>query len=69
MYAQVTAMNATITNLQDAMSKGHAALQKSIDKNYDDFDKRLTRIENDVYTTRFSRAKGSEITPQPNAIP
>lgn len=59
MYGQMSAMNTNLTNMQDTMNK-----------NYAELDKRIARIEADVYTPRFSRSKSSgDTSTSANSIP
>lgn len=59
MYGQMSAMTTAFTSMQE-----------TVNKNYAELDKRLSRLENDIYTTRFSaKARTENGTPQPPAVP
>lgn len=58
MYGQLSAMTTAINNLQDTVNKNHAEL-----------DRRISKIEGDVYAPRFSKSNGSTPVPQALSIP
>lgn len=58
MYGRLSAVTETLNNIQNIINKNHAEL-----------DKRISRLENDVYTPRFQTKTRSSHDPMASTTP